>query len=304
MYSNYAPSHEHLARLEAMVGDGKVHVAHDTESAIAFAKTSEIVFGHRYLRQILPVADRLRWVQTTAGGVDQLPWQELRERCILLTRNTLNSQAIAHHSVALAWALIRRLPETFSAQTQRIWAPPPAMLPIPRTAMVLGLGSVGLNTVKLLRGLGLRVLGTSLSGTDTQRQACDQYVSHHAWRNHLHEVDLLVLAMPYTELTHKCVGKTELAALPAHAVLVNIARAGLLDMEALISALNAGKLGGAALDVMDPLPEPTDNVWETSNLLLTPKVSAYHPQMQAAFENFAEAQLERYLAGEPLLHRA
>lgn len=300
MYSNYAPSPAHLARLEAMAGAGRVHVADSESAALAMAGETEIVLGHRYLRQILPDAHRLRWVQTTAAGVDHLPWEILRERGIVLTRNTQNSRAVAHHVLALTWALLRRLPETADAQRHRVWAAPPAMLPLPRTAMVLGLGAIGLCTADLLRGLGLYVRGTSLSGTEAQRQGCDQFVSADNWREYLPETDVLVLAMPYTESSRRAIGEPELAALPKHAVLVNIARAGLLDLDALIAALQAGRLGGAALDVMDPLPDAESPAWCTPGLMLTPKVAAYHPDMQADFEAFVEAQVERYLAGRPL----
>lgn len=300
MYSNYTPSPAHLARLEAMVGPGRVNVADSESTALTLAGETEIVLGHRYLRQILPEAHRLRWVQATSAGFDHLPWEILRERGILFSRNTRNSRAVAHHVLALIWSLLRRLPETMDAQRRHVWAAPPVMLPLPRTALVLGLGATGLCIVKLLRGLGLYVRGTSLSGTEAQRLGCDQFLSADIWRAYLPETDILVLAMPYTDSTRGCIGERELAALPDHAVLVNIARAGLLDLGALIAALQAGRLGGAALDVMDPRPEASAPVWDTPGLLLTPGVAAYHTDMQADFEAFAEAQVERYLTGKSL----
>lgn len=300
MYSNYTPSPAHLSRLEAMVGEGRVHVADSESTALALASETEIVLGHRYLRQILPEAHRLRWVQTTAGGIDHLPWKILSERGILLSRSTQNSRAVAHHVLALAWALLRRLPDTIDAQRRHEWGVPPAMLPLPRTAMVLGLGAIGLCTARLLRGMGLYVRGTSLSGTEAQRRGCDQFVPADTWREYLPETDILVLAVPYTDATRGSVGKRELAALPKHAVLVNVARAELLDLDALMAALQARRLGGAALDVMNPLPDAASPVWGTPGLLVTPKVAAYHPNMQADFEAFAESQVERYLAGESL----
>ena len=65
-------------------------------------------------------------------------------------------------------------------------------------------------------------------------------------------------------------------------------------------ALHAGRLGGAAIDVIDPVPSAGDPVWSTPGLLMTPKVAAYHPGMQSDFESFAEAQVARYLAGQSL----
>jgi phosphoglycerate dehydrogenase-like enzyme len=258
------------------------------------------VFGHRYLRQLLPHAPGLRWVQTTAAGFDQLPWQELAARGIVLTRNPMNALAIAHHSIALAWALLRRLPQAFEAQAHGHWAPPFAMPPLPSSALVLGLGAIGIEIAKLLRGLGLRVRGTANSGTLQQRQACDEFFDAAHWREALGDCDLLLLALPLDATTRDCIGARELAALPPHAIIVNIGREGLVDRSALLAALRSGRLAGAALDVLDPVPAADDALWTTPNLLITPKVAAYHPALQQTFETFAEAQLRRYLSGAPL----
>src|SRR5262249_53160921 len=139
---NFAPSAEHVARLRRLAG-GDVRIVADEDGAIAAAAPTRIVFGHRWLRQLLPHAPDLDWVQTTAGGYDQLPGQEAGAGGITLTRNPVNSAAIAWHAVALALTLLRRLPQAFAAQTQGRWAPPFAMLPLPHTALVLGLGAIG-----------------------------------------------------------------------------------------------------------------------------------------------------------------
>jgi len=300
MYSNYAPRAEHVARLEALVGPGNVSVASDETTALANAGSTEIVLGHRYLRQLLPHARKLRWVQSTAAGHDQLPWRELKRRRVLLSRNPLNADAIAQHVIALAWALQRRVPQAVRAQSSGQWAAPFAMLPPPRTALVLGLGAVGERVAKLLRGLGLQVRGTSRSGSDAQRQACDEFVAPARWRETLGDTDILVLCMPLDASTRGCVGAGELAVLPSHAIVVNVAREALIDRRALLEALRDGRIGGAGLDVLDPVPAADDPLWTTPNLLITPKVAAHHCAMQRKFEAFAEAQIRRFLSAAPL----
>jgi phosphoglycerate dehydrogenase-like enzyme len=300
MYSNFAPSADHVRRLQELAGGGRVAVAASEDDALAFAQATQIVLGHRWLRQLLPHAPGLRWVQTTAAGYDQLPWLELARRGITLTRNPMNSASIAHHAVALAWALLRRLPDAVRAQSAGRWAAPFAMLPLPRTALVLGLGAIGMQVARLLRNLGLYVRGTSNSGSSAQRKACDEFVDAGHWREALRDTDILVLALPLDETTRGCIGARELAALPAHAVLVSIARDGILDRSALLDALRSGRIGGAGLDALDPIPAAADPLWTTPNLLITPKVSAYHPDMQEKFEAFAELQTRHFLSGTPL----
>src|SRR5262249_16137107 len=146
----------------------------------------------------------------------------------------------------------------------------------------------------LLRGLGLRVRGCALTGTPAQLAACDEFVAGAAWRERLGDVDILVVALPLDATTRGSVGARELAALSRHAIVAAIARDAIVDRAALVDALSAGRLGGAALDVLDPVPVADDAFWRTPNLLITPKVAAYHPGMQAGFEAFAEAQLRRW----------
>ncbi|MGD9946391.1 MAG: NAD(P)-dependent oxidoreductase [Burkholderiaceae bacterium] len=300
MYSNYSPSAAHLHRLRALAGDDAVAEIGDEASALALAPQLEIVLGHRYLRQIMPRAERLRWVQSSAAGVDHLPCPELAERGVLLSRNPVNSDAIAHHVIAMAWALQRRLPAAVDAQRAGRWAAPFVMLPAPRRALVLGLGEIGLRVAALLRGLGVHVRGSSRSGSPTQRAACDEFVDAGRWHAVLPDTDLLVLALPLTRDTRLCIGAAELARLPADAVLINVARAGLVDLAEVIGALQRGQLGGAGLDVLDPVPAADDALWRMPELLITPKVSAYHPRMQADFESFVESQLLRFRSGQPL----
>lgn len=300
MYSNYAPSADHVRHLEEVAGRGRVAVASSEAEALAHAASTQIVLGHRYLRQLLPRAPDLRWVQTTAAGYDQSPWQELGQRGIVLTRNPLNALSIAHHAISLAWALLRRLPLAMQAQARGVWAPPFAMLPLPGTALVLGLGAIGAHTATLLRGLGLCVRGSDESRTSERQQACDEFLDANHWHDALPDTDVLILALPLHATTRSCIGARELSLLPSHAVLVNVARAGLVDLPALRDALRAGRIGGAALDVLDPVPAPDDPLWATPNLLITPKVAAYHPGMREEFEVFAEAQARRYLSGAPL----
>ncbi len=304
MHSNHPPSAEHLQRLEAALGGARVSVARSEADALEQARQAQIVFGHRYLRQIIPHAPKLRWVQSSAAGFDHLPWRELQRRDIALSLNPTNAPVIAEHVLALSWALQRRLPDAFAAQQRGEWAQPFAMLSPPRTALVLGLGQIGRAVGRRLRALGIFVIGCARSGSAEQRAACDHFVAGDAWRAQLPQTDLLVIAVPLTDATHRLLGAAEFALLPPSAIVINVSRGAVVDTDALGAALRAGRLGGAGLDVLEPVPPATDALWRTPNLLITPKVAAYDPQMRARFEAFSEAQLQRWLLRQPLEARA
>jgi phosphoglycerate dehydrogenase-like enzyme len=146
----------------------------------------------------------------------------------------------------------------------------------------------------------VHVRGCARSGSDAQRAACDEFLAADHWRDALADTDLLLLAVPLDASTRGCIARAELAALPAHAVVVNIGREPLVDRVALLAALRAGRIGGAAFDGLEPIPPSDDALWTTPNLIVTPKVSALHPRLQPEFEAFAERQLRRYLLGEAL----
>lgn len=301
MPGNWQPSPAHVQRLEALAGAGRVVQASSEAEALGAAGSAEIIVGHRYLRQVLPHAPHLAWVQTTAAGIDQLPVAELAVRGVRLTRNPMNAEAIALHALALLLALVRRLPEAFAAQGRGQWAAPMAMHHLPRQVLLLGMGAIGLALAPRLRALGIRVLGCARRATPERLAACDAFVGADAWREALAECDGLVLALPLAPASVGLVDAAVLARLAPGALLVNVARAGLVVQADLLSALGSGRLGGAALDVLDPVPPADDALWRAPGLIITPKVAAYHPDMQQDFEVFMEGQLARYLQGDRLV---
>ena len=92
MYSNHHPSHGHIKRLQSKGPDIVVAAAESEAQAIEEAPSSDVIFGHRYLRQCLPHAIRLRWVQSSSGGIDHLISPELLNRSILLNYPRLKGE--------------------------------------------------------------------------------------------------------------------------------------------------------------------------------------------------------------------
>jgi phosphoglycerate dehydrogenase-like enzyme len=114
------------------------------------------------------------------------------------------------------------------------------------------------------------------------------------------EHDVLVLALPHTPETHRLVDRSLLAALPDGAIVVNVARGAIVDTDALLAELTAGRVS-AFLDVTDPEPLPPDHpLWDAPNLLLTPHIGGGTRGWRQRAALLIRAQLDRYRAGEPL----
>lgn len=300
MHGNLSPSGDHLARL-AELGATPVVVS-DEASAIAHAPEADVVVGQRYLRQIMPYAVRLRWVQATAAGIDHLLTEEFRAHGAWLSRCPIFAETVAWHGLALAGHVMRGLSFFGERQLEGAWNPPILLPPLPQTAMVIGMGHIGQALSKKLRGLGLRVLGVYRE-TRPPEDSADALWGPDLWRDALGQVDWCFLAIPERPGNRHYFDERAIRALPSHAILVNLGRGMTLDLAALAQALREGHLAGAALDALDPIPGPGDPIWHTPRLIITPKVATFSRDRDRKLEAFIEDQVARVMAGEPPMHR-
>jgi glyoxylate reductase len=167
--------------------------------------------------------------------------------------------------------------------------------------MIFGMGGIGHELGRLLKGLGCTVLGVNRSGT-ADPSACDAVLPE-TWREHLGGVDLLFLCAPLMRSTWRIIDSEVLGLLPPHAALVNVARGGLVDHRALADRLEAGRLAGAGLDVLDHVSDDVRTRLERlPSVILTPHNATFLPGRQQRFERFIEEQVQRYLSREQPLY--
>ena len=303
MYSLASPSRGHLERLHALTPGAEIVVAGNEAQAIGEVADAEVILGHRYLRQCLPWARHLKWVQSSAGSVDRLPLAELADLGVTLCRSTIDTATVAAHAVAMAWSVSRCLPQASRQQQAGKWSQDLGFAPMPERAMVIGLGSVGSAIAERLRSQGIRVIcvkrNTPAKGTALP---CEQVLTDGTWRDALPRVDWCFLALNNTPQTAGIFDEAMLSALPPHAVLVNVGRGETLNTDALLRVLDRGHLAGVGLDVTDIEPLPADHpLWHAPRTLITPHVASHRPGRTAGVEHFFEMQLSRYLGGQPLL---
>jgi phosphoglycerate dehydrogenase-like enzyme len=171
------------------------------------------------------------------------------------------------------------------------------------TFTLLGTGNIGQTVAKRLRAMGAaRIVGISRSG-NAVTDDFDEVFPVSRLDEILPKTYHLIMAMPGTAETAGILSRERIARMPQGACIVNVGRGSAIDQEALIEALNSGKLGGAALDVMMPEPLPVDHpLWNAKNVIITPHVSgnmSLEYTCDAAVELFCE-DLRRYAAGLPM----
>ncbi len=171
------------------------------------------------------------------------------------------------------------------------------------TLVIVGLGSIGLSIARKARAFEMRVVGVSRHGRPAP--PCERVVPYTQFREVLPEADALVLALPLTEETLHLLGRDELARMKPGAVVVNIARGGLIDEPALIAALQQGRLAGAGLDVVEHEPlAPDSPLWAMQNVLLTPHIGGRGGvEQDQRLAAFLADNLRRFLAGGELRNR-
>lgn len=252
--------------------------------------------GAAALGEVLVEHDGLDWVQLPFAGVEPfVPVIDASRRWTC--GKGVYAEPVAEHVITLALAGFRGLTSYVPAST---WEAPEGRNLLGARVTILGAGGITDSLLRLLGPFGCdvtvlrRQVGESLPGATVLPTSELHGV--------LPSTDLLVLALALTPETEGIVGGPELALLPEHAWVVNVARGRHVDHEALVHALRSGAIGGAALDVTDPEPLPDGHpLWAEPRCIITPHV-ANTPEMGAPllFDRITD-NVRRYGAGEELI---
>jgi phosphoglycerate dehydrogenase-like enzyme len=249
-------------------------------------------------RPAILAAPSLRWVSVGGSGTDHLaPWDPAR----LTVTNAagVGAPTMAQFTIAAALHFNLGLPGFAAAQRERRWAPTPVASLERRTILILGLGKTGQAVARLAKAHGMQVIG--LRARPAPTPFVDRVEPVARLGELLPEADFLVVCVPLTAETRGLMDAAAFARLKPGAVLVDVSRGGVVQQAALIEALESGRLKGAALDVFETEPLPTDNpLWGMSNVIITPHCSSvYEGWEQRSIEMFCD-NLDRWKRGETL----
>jgi len=248
-------------------------------------------------------APALRWVQATSAGIGQFLERTGLDRSGITFTTAAGVHAVPLAEFALTGVLhfAKGVPLLLARQRARHWERYATGSVRGRRAVVVGLGAIGRETCALLAAAGLEVWGAGRPGRTYDVPGAARVVDTDALDEVLPSADVVVLACPLTEQTRGLLSRARIDRLPPGAIVVNIARGQVLDEPALIDALEAGRLGGAALDVFTVEPLPTDSpLWGRSDVLVSPHSASTLPSENAAIVDLFCDNLRRYLDGRPL----
>jgi phosphoglycerate dehydrogenase-like enzyme len=272
----------------------------DIDTAVSASLDAELVYltlpvvRTVEIRQLVTGAQRLRWMHLNMVGVDTLDLSPLRDRGILLTNGAgLAAVPVAEHVLMCVLAASRSLPALVLAQSRHEWAKDAARGDdlFGRTALVLGWGNLGRAVAERLRAMGVQVTGA-------RRQPGDDpsVVSGEGWRELLPQADFVIVCLPLTARTNNLIGPDELGLMKKSAWLINVARGGVVNELALAAALGSGVIAGAAVDVFEVEPLPSEHpFWTAPNLILTPHVAWKSNLADHRAVALFESRLRQYL---------
>jgi D-3-phosphoglycerate dehydrogenase len=234
-------------------------------------------------RAIMEQAPDLKIVSRHGVGLDNIDVAAATERGVVVaTIGLANAPSVVEHTIALMYALAKRLNELDRAVREGdYWRGRGKLISMDvagRTVLIVGLGRIGSRLAKALNGLGLECLGVDPAYTAAEITAmgCEPVAD---FRTALPRVDFVTVHCPLQDDTRNLIGAAELAAMKPSAYVVNCARGGIVDEAALLDALNAGRLKGAALDVqVSEPPKPDDPLLACDRLILTPHSAAATPE--------------------------
>ncbi|BDT94931.1 MULTISPECIES: D-isomer specific 2-hydroxyacid dehydrogenase family protein [Nocardia] len=251
----------------------------------------------------------VEWVQLSAAGIEDWFTSGViaRHPAVRFTSAAgAFAASVAEHALMLLLAGVRYLPEHLRASDWRQQDFFPHIRSLRgKTVTIVGAGGIGRALIPMLVPLGAHIIAVNRSGRPVTGPGIPSSVetvpAEHLGRIWAH-TDHVVVAAPATPATRHLIGADELARLKPSSWIVNVARGSLIDTDALVAALSSGAIGGAGLDVTDPEPLPAGHpLWSLPNAIVTPHDSN-PPQLRlAAFADHVEANVERFIAGRPLL---
>ncbi len=278
------------------IDDGVDEVAAEAEAAVVSTAR------HPRVREALRKAVKLRFLQTLAAGVDNIPFQDLPRNVIVASNAGANAEEVAEFTVALILTSLKNIVILDRGMRRGDWWGPTPKLLRGSKVVILGYGHIGREIAKRIQPFKPYIVG--VKRRPKPDEYADEVVSIRDLEKHLPTTDILVVTLPLTKETRGFVDRRILDKLKEGALVVNVGRGPVIDEEALFEALSRRKLY-AALDVWWVYPsrrgEPTFQnkpFHLLDNVVMTPHVAGSWPGFRRKLLEHALENLRRYLAGE------
>lgn len=298
----------HVARLREQFPDIEFIQPPTLDDAKTVINDIDVAFTPFLTKDLVAAAAKLEWVHSSAAAVEGLlPLGDLAARGIAVT-NSRGVQAIpiAEHVMGGLLVLARKYDRLLEAQREHRWIQNDLLHDWPwllhgKRMTIVGLGTIGIEVAKRAHAFGINVTGVRRRMSEHRHAYLDRVVTPNHLNEALENCDILMLSAPGVSATQGMIGAEQIAMLNRGAILVNVARAQLVNEAAMRAALQSGQLGGAVLDVFEQEPlEPDNPLWSTPNVVLTPHSSGFRASHWDEVTELFAQNLRHFIAKEPL----
>lgn len=299
-----------LALLEEVRVETEIVVGNAVESFESCANSAIGIFNWSgslpLLRKVFGMCPNLRWVHSRSVGLERSLFPELVESPVVLTNGAgVFSGPLGEFVLAAILYFAKDLRRMIRNQVAGVWEPFDVVSVAGQTLGIVGYGDIGRAVAARVHPLGMTIhaLKRHAAPPGQQDKLIDRIYTPDRRLEMLSLCDYVVVAAPLTEETRGMISEREFAAMKANTVVINVGRGPVIDEDAMIRALSTRRIKGAALDVFDEEPLPSDHpFYKLENVLLSPHCADHTPDwLENAVYLFID-QLERFRGGKPLLN--
>jgi len=283
--------------------DYKPEIAKDELVKIVRAYDALVVRSRtRVDADVIEAGNNLKVIGRAGVGVDNIDVEKATEKGVIVVNaphgNTISA---AEHAIALLTALARNIPQASYSVKQGQWKRSDYTgVELNRKVLgVIGVGRIGSEVARRARAMGMNIIGYDPNITAEQAEKIG--IELVSFENLLTGADFITLHLPINDATYHLIGEKELAMMKPAVRIVNCARGGLIDEDALCKALQDGKVEGAALDVFEQEPPASCKLLDLDNVIVTPHLGALTREAQSNVARQVSEQVVRALQGEPVV---
>jgi phosphoglycerate dehydrogenase-like enzyme len=289
-------------KIELIPSQNKEHLKQimpDAEILVCFSLDKETFLS----------AKKLKWIHGAYVGIDNLLFPEILKSKVLLTSSRgIHGDTVSDHAMAMILAFAKGLVPGWTCKKQKKWCPVDVMRkrfePQDKLLGIVGFGTIGQSLARKAKAFGMKVMATKNRVKRGEKiKYVDRLFPRDKFREFLCTADFVVLTVPLTKETHHMIGAGELNCMKDTAILINVARGGVVDEKALIRALQEKKITGAGMDVFEEEPlSPESKLWDLENVIITPHVAGSRRDYFKKVGEIFRINLSRYLNKRPLLN--
>jgi len=278
----------------------ELYASNDRDSTFAHLEGAEVLIGHHFQfdQEMLARAKRLRWIQSLTTGTDAiLQLAALRPEITVTSTRGMHGPQMSELVFLQMLALLRDFPRMLRNQSAHRWDRWPQPLLAGKTVVIVGVGAIAEVLAPRCKAFGMTVHGISNSGR--RPPGFDAILPRSELRRGAAAADFLVLIVPHSAQTENLIDAAVLSSMKPSAYLINVARGGVLDEAALLTALHEQRLAGAALDVFRERPLPAGHpLWSEEKIIITPHIGGMSDVYLEQAYPIVRGNIKKFLAGD------